>query len=44
MILFTGKEQRHRHRKWTCGHSDGGKGGWEELRDQDRHTPLYVYI
>ena len=22
---------------WTCGHR-GGKGGWDELRDQDQHT------
>ena len=27
MNLFSGKEWRHRHREWTCGHREG-----DELR------------
>ena len=32
MNLFAGKEWRHRHREWTCGHNRGRRG-WEELRE-----------
>ena len=31
MNLFGGKEYKHRHREWTCGHGGEGEGGtnWE---------------
>ena len=35
--LFSGKEQRHRHREWTCGHR-GGWGEWGKLSSIDIYT------
>ena len=34
--LFSGQEQRCRHREWTCGHH-GGRGGWDKFGDQVGH-------
>ena len=39
--LFEGKEWRHRCRKWTCGHSGGGRE-WDEWRKEFQH--IYIYI
>ena len=32
MSLFTGKQQRCRHREQTCGQS-AGRRGWDEWRE-----------
>ena len=36
MNLFSGKEWRRRCRKWTCGHSGGGRE-WDEWRKEFQH-------
>ena len=39
MKLFPRQEQRCRHREWTWRHRHGGgRGGQDELREQDRHV------
>ena len=36
MNLFSGKEQRHRGREWTCRHSGNGEGGMSSESSADK--------
>ena len=42
MKLFAGKEQRLRHREWTCGHSRGGMEGMNGESSNSMYTPSGV--
>ena len=40
--LFAGQQRKHRHGEQTCGHSGGGRRGWDEWREQ--HGNIYTTI
>ena len=41
MALLAGQQWQHRHKEQACGHG-GGRGGWDELREEHGNVHYHM--